>query len=170
LDAVLKSLQPIKDKFGDGLSWADLIVLTGNVAVKELGAPKDIPFCGGRTDAVDGAGWEPLKWGNAEPPTSIQEMADRNNLRGLTDKEFVALSFPDYPNVAALKTLMESKGEVNLKGQALKYHPVFQRWVEYHIGAGDDEYASDFASAWTKIMNVDRFKGPVHNVCLRSAL
>jgi catalase-peroxidase len=105
LGNTLDLLEPIKAKFGDSLSWADLIVLEGNVAVKRLGARKDLHFCPGRTDALDGAGWNHFEYGNAEPPTTIGDMLDRNSLRGLTTKEFVALSFTNYPSVAALKKL-----------------------------------------------------------------
>jgi catalase (peroxidase I) len=36
LDAVLAALQPIKDQFGEGLSWADLIVLAGGVGLEQV--------------------------------------------------------------------------------------------------------------------------------------
>ena len=68
LDKTLDELKPIKEKFGDNLTWADLIVLAGNAAVKKLGAPKNLPFSPGRADATDGAGWEPLDYMNAEAP------------------------------------------------------------------------------------------------------
>jgi catalase (peroxidase I) len=71
LDKTLAMLEPIKKRYGDSLSWADLIVLAGNVAVKGMGAPSNIPFCPGRTDAPDGAGWKPLEFGNAEFPSSV---------------------------------------------------------------------------------------------------
>ena len=49
--ALDRLLAPVKRKFGDKLSWADLIVLAGTDAL----APGS-PFCGGRTDATDGEG------------------------------------------------------------------------------------------------------------------
>jgi catalase (peroxidase I) len=170
LDKACTFLEPVKKEFGDGLSWADLIVLAGNMAVKRLGAKSDLPFVAGRTDASDGAGWAALEYMNAAPAETIEDVSNRNALRGLSSKEFVALAFPHYPTVESLKKLVESEtGEEDLLAMSLKYGPYFKRWVEYYIHFGDEEYVNDFCSTWSKIMNADRFAGPVKNVALVDA-
>lgn len=170
LDEAIHFLKPVKQRFGNSLSWADLIVLAGNVVVKQHGAPQDLPFVGGRTDADDGLGWNALIYMNASYPKSVDEVVQRNALRGLSFKEYVALAFPYYSTIASLKELMETdlspKKHENMLAVSLKFGPFFRRWVEYYIGVGDDEYKFDFASTWTKVMNIDRFTGPVKNTAL----
>jgi catalase-peroxidase len=61
IDKSRRLLWPIKQKYGQQISWADLLILTGNVALETMGF-RTFGFAGGREDT-----WEPdrdVNWGN----------------------------------------------------------------------------------------------------------
>jgi len=70
LDKARRLLWPVKQKYGRKLSWADLLILAGNVAIESMGG-KTFGFAGGREDAY--APDEAVYWG----PENEMEASDR---------------------------------------------------------------------------------------------
>ncbi len=81
LDKARRLLWPIKAKYGRKLSWADLFILTGNVALESMGF-KTFGFGGGRPDV-----WEPGEATNWGPESEWLATSDKPNSRYSGDRE-----------------------------------------------------------------------------------
>ncbi|WP_303675208.1 catalase/peroxidase HPI [Vampirovibrio chlorellavorus] len=120
LDKARRLLWPIKQKYGNKISWADLMVLTGNVALENMGF-QTFGFAGGRVDD-----WEPdlVYWG---PETKFLA-SERYNKDGQLKNPLAAVQMgliyvnPEGPNgkpdpLAAAKDIRESFGRMAMNDE-----------------------------------------------------
>jgi len=97
LDKARRLLWPIKQKYGRKLSWADLMILTGNVALESMGF-KTFGFGGGRADV-----WEPeehVNWGTEEKWLDDSRYSGERDLHGDLGAVQMGLIYvnPEGPN------------------------------------------------------------------------
>ncbi len=114
LDKARRLLWPIKQKYGNKISWADLMILTGNVALESMGFPT-FGFSGGRVDV-----WEPqddVFWGPENVWLDDKRYDDNGQLIGPLAAVQMGLIYvnPEGPNgnpdpIAAGKHIRETFG------------------------------------------------------------
>jgi catalase-peroxidase len=111
LDKARRLLWPIKQKYGRKISWADLMILTGNVALETMGF-KTFGFAGGRADV-----WEPeeLYWGPEGTWLGDERYSGERELQNPLGAVQMGLIYvnPEGPNgnpdpVAAAKDIRET--------------------------------------------------------------
>ncbi|MCG8371940.1 MAG: catalase/peroxidase HPI, partial [Balneolales bacterium] len=97
LDKARLLLWPVKQKYGRKLSWADLMILAGNVALESMGF-KTFGFAGGREDV-----WEPeedIYWGSEGEWLGSQRHTDEGELEKPLGADHMGLIYvnPEGPN------------------------------------------------------------------------
>ncbi|MGB8278833.1 MAG: catalase/peroxidase HPI [Methylovirgula sp.] len=112
LDKARRLLWPIKQKYGDKISWADLMILAGNVALESMGF-KTFGFGGGRADV-----WEPDEdtyWGAEDTWLGDKRYSGDRNLENPLAAVQMGLIYvnPEGPNgkpdpLAAAKDIRET--------------------------------------------------------------
>jgi len=122
LDKARRLLWPVKQKYGEKISWADLMILAGNVAMENMGF-KTLGFAGGREDE-----WEPdlVYWG---PETKFLAH-HRRGKDGKLEKPLAAVQMgliyvnPEGPNgnpdlLAAAQDIRESFGRMAMNDEEI---------------------------------------------------
>jgi len=120
LDKARRLLWPIKQKYGEQISWADLMVLTGNVALETMGF-KTFGFAGGREDD-----WQPelVYWGPEAQMLADERYSGNRNLAKPLAAVQMGLIYvnPEGPNgnpdpVAAAKDIRETFGRMAMNDE-----------------------------------------------------
>ena len=120
LDKARRLLWPIKKKYGKAISWADLMVLTGNVALESMGF-KTFGFGGGREDV-----WEPtqINWGNESTWLADERYSGDRNLANPLAAVQMGLIYvnPEGPNgnpdpAAAARDIRDTFGRMAMNDE-----------------------------------------------------
>ena len=134
LDKARRLLWPVKEKYGRKLSWADLLVLTGNVALESMGF-ETFGFAGGREDAFqpdEAVNWGPEDEMETTSPERFDEDGDLRNPLGNSVMGLIYVN-PEGPY-----------GEPDLEGSA---HNIRQTFGE--MAMNDEETAALIAGGHT---------------------
>lgn len=115
LDKARRLLWPIKQKYGSKISWADLMVLTGNVALESMGF-KTYGFAGGRTDDWEA---EIVNWGAEKQWLDSKRYNEKGELAkplGATQMGLIYVN-PEGPNgvpdpLASAKEIRDTFGRM----------------------------------------------------------
>jgi catalase-peroxidase len=121
LDKARRLLWPIKQKYGNKISWADLMILTGNVALEDMGF-KTFGFAGGRADV-----WEPetnVYWGSETKWLEDKRYSDGRKLENPLAAVQMGLIYvnPEGPNgnpdpIAAARDIRETFGRMGMNDE-----------------------------------------------------
>jgi catalase-peroxidase len=134
LDKARRLLWPVKQKYGRKLSWADLIVLAGNVALESMGF-ETFGFAGGREDDYepdDAVDWGPESEWEESSPERFDEGGRLDDLLGNTVMGLIYVN-PEGPN-----------GEPDVEGSATNIRDTFS-----HMAMDDEETVALIAGGHT---------------------
>ena len=121
LDKARRLLWPVKQKYGNRISWADLMILAGNVALESMGF-KTFGFAGGRADV-----WEPeedVHWGDEDEWLADARYSGERELANPLAAVQMGLIYvnPEGPNgkpdpVAAAKDIRDTFGRMAMNDE-----------------------------------------------------
>ncbi|RUZ79428.1 catalase/peroxidase HPI, partial [Mesorhizobium sp. M7A.F.Ca.US.003.02.2.1] len=121
LDKARRLLWPVKQKYGRKISWADLLILTGNVALESMGF-KTFGFAGGRADV-----WEPeqdVDWGSETKWLDDKRYSGDRELQGHLGAVQMGLIYvnPEGPNgkpdpLASARDIRETFGRMAMNDE-----------------------------------------------------
>ena len=121
LDKARRLLWPIKQKYGQQISWADLMILAGNVALESMGF-ETLGFAGGRVDV-----WEPqsnVYWGSEKEWLEDKRYSEERELETPLAAVQMGLIYvnPEGPNgnpdpVLAAKDIRETFGRMGMNDE-----------------------------------------------------
>jgi catalase-peroxidase len=121
LDKARRLLWPIKQKYGNKISWADLMILTGNVALESMGF-KTFGFAGGRADVWEAQ--EDIFWGPESTWLGDKRYKDKRQLEKPLAAVQMGLIYvnPEGPNgkadpLAAAKDIRETFGRMAMNDE-----------------------------------------------------
>ena len=145
LDKARLLLWPIKKKYGNKLSWADLMILAGNAALESMGF-KTFGFAGGREDV-----WEPeqdIYWGSETEWLGNKERFDDGDLEGDLGAAHMGLIYvnPEGPNgksdpLGSAKLMKETFGRMAMNDEeTVALTAGGHTFGKAHGAANPDEY------------------------------
>src|SRR5512140_3003714 len=159
LDKARRLLWPIKQKYGRKISWADLMILTGNVALETMGF-KTFGFGGGREDT-----WEPEKdtyWGSEDKWLGDKRYAGDRDLENPLAAVQMGLIYvnPEGPNgnpdpIAAARDIRETFARMAMNDEET-----------VALIAGGHTFGKTHGAGDAKLVGPEPEACPVHNLGL----